>query len=85
MVVAECAADMAGSLLSVNHPAASSGAWKLKRPRGRGIDPRGNKKGHSCAHQISPSFVLRQDGHELSRPCGRMEFLLKSIVTDAGA
>ena len=29
------------SVYKVNHPAAGSGAWKLKRPKGRGIDPRG--------------------------------------------
>jgi hypothetical protein len=28
-------------IVKVNHPSASSGAWKLKRPKGRGIDPRG--------------------------------------------
>ena len=33
--------ELLGFYKGVNHPAASSGAWKLKRPKGRGIDPRG--------------------------------------------
>ena len=37
-IVLKCALS---DFVQVNHPAASSGAWKLKRPKGRGIDPRG--------------------------------------------
>jgi hypothetical protein len=53
-IVLKCALS---DFVQVNHPAASSGAWKLKRPKGRGIDPRGIRQIAMLAWLFSSLFA----------------------------
>ena len=46
--------------ITVNNPAASSGAWNLMRPKGRGIDPRGIRQANYVGFMLVQAVAQSQ-------------------------